>query len=529
MLEALGSGTFNQEPSHRPTDRADLRRASRALHSASVGGRTSSPMDLRSRAYHDRVDKRYRWALAVIGAVAIAAIIMMMNRGGDDIQVQTAEVTSGLIARRVLVTGTLEPARMVEVGSRVSGTVTSAVDFNSRVKAGQVLARLDPTTFHTRLAEAEAGVLKAQAERASRQAALDDARRKFENVQALAGDEQLARAELDLARKTMLQAAAEVRGADADIAAARAAVTQARVSLDHTIIRSPIDGVVIGRHVDVGQTVVASVNAPILFTLGDLRRMRLLAEVPEGEVGGVQPGSQVRFEIESIGGRAFTGTVAQVRLAPQVVLSTATNAGTGATTAATGATTATAGTSGSSPGGTSATTQPAGSSTRNSAPAQASGSSTSPSPAAPPTAPSSAAATTSTQQKAPTIGVVSYIAVIEVDAANQDIPPGGTALVILAGSERAQAVRVPNNALTFAPSAEALAAVNQEPPALSRTDVGSPKQTRTRHGYVWKFQNSRFVPVAVETGIADESWTELVAGGVRPGDRVVTAALPLRR
>lgn len=474
------------------------------------------------------VDTRYRWARAgVIAAVAIVAIIMMMTRDDDDIQVQTAEVTSGLIARQVLVTGRFEPARMVEVGSRVSGTVASAVDFNSRVKAGQVLARLDPTTFHTRLAEAEAGVLKAQAERASRQAALDDARRKFENAQVLAGDEQLARAELDLARTTMLQAAADVRGADADIAAARAAVTQARVSLDHTIIRSPIDGVVIGRHVDVGQTIVASVNAPILFTLGNLRRMRLLAEVPEGEVGGVQPGSQVRFEIESIGGRAFTGTVAEVRLEPQVVLGTATNAGTSTPTAATGTTSAPAATSGSSSGATRVTTQPAGSATTNSA--QASGQGTSPSPATPTTASSSAAATTSTQQSAATMGVVTYIAVIDVDSANQDIPPGGTALVTLAGSERAQAVRVPNNALTFAPSAETLAAVNQKPPALSRPNVGSPKQTRTRHGYVWKFENSRFVPVAVETGIADESWTELVAGGVRPGDRVVTAALPLGR
>ena len=255
--------------------------------------------------------------MGIVAAVAIGAIvaIVVIARDENHLQVQTADVTSGPIARRVLVSGTLEPARMVEVGSQVSGTIASLpVDFSSRVKAGQVIARLDPALFETRLAEAEAGLARAQAERASRLAALDDARMKLEDAQALAGDQQLARAELDLARTAMLQASADVKGAEAGIAAARAMVTEARVSLDRTIIRSPIDGVVIGRHVDVGQTIAASVQAPILFTIGDLRRMRLLAEVPEGEVGGVQRGSQVSFDIESIGGRAFTGTVAEVRL-----------------------------------------------------------------------------------------------------------------------------------------------------------------------------------------------------------------------
>jgi HlyD family secretion protein len=466
---------------------------------------------------------RYRWAFAaVIAAVAIGAIaaIALTTRDRDRVQVQAAEVTSGPIARRVLVSGTLEPARMVEVGSQVSGTIASLpADFNARVKAGQVLARLDPASFHTRLAEADAGLAKAEAERARRQAALDDARMKLEDAQVLAGDQQLARAELDLARTTMLQAAADVRGADADIAAARAAVTLARVSLDRTVIRSPIDGVVIGRHVEVGQTIAASVHAPVLFTIGDLRRMRLLAEVPEGEVGGVQRGSQVRFDIESIGGHPFTGTVAEVRLAPQVAASTASNAGTGSNPG-TVATTAPAATSGPSAAATSGNAQPAGSTTTGSTPAQPAGQTSSLSPAA---------VTTSARQAAATIGVVTYIAVIDVDASSEDIPPGGTAIVTLAGSERAQAVRIPNNALTFAPSTDSFAAVDQEPPVLNRADTPSTKPAGTRKGYVWKFENNRFVPIAVETGIADDGWTELVSGDVRPGDRLVTAAVPLVR
>ena len=217
---------------------------------------------------------RYRWALIVALVAGLAVIAAFVGtRGGDKVQVQTTEVTSGPIVRRALVTGTLEPARMVEVGSQVSGTIAAIeVDFNASVKAGQILARLDPASFQTRLIEAEAGLAKARAERAGRQAVLDDARRKLENAQALAGDEQLARAELDLARTTTLQAEADVKGADAGIRAAQAGVAEARVSLEHTVIRSPIDGVVIGRHVDVGQTIAARVNAPVLFTLGDLRQ-----------------------------------------------------------------------------------------------------------------------------------------------------------------------------------------------------------------------------------------------------------------
>jgi HlyD family secretion protein len=484
------------------------------------------------RAYPEIVSTRYRWAIGgVLAALAIVAIpaLLVTHRERARVQVQTADVGSGPIARRVLVSGTLEPARMVEVGSQVSGTIASLpAGFNSRVKAGQVLAQLDPASFQARLVEAEAGLAKAQAERARRQAALDDARMKLEDAEALAGDQQLARAELDLARTTMQQAVADVKGADADIAAARAAMTQAQVSLDRTVIRSPIDGVVIGRHVEVGQTIAASVRAPVLFTIGDLRRMRLLAEVPEGEVGGVQRGSQVRFDIESIGGHPFTGTVAEVRLAPQVAASTApsaggssnagasSNAGTGATSTAN----TPVATSGSSPAGTGDSAQAAGSSMAGTTAAQ---------PASQTSSLSPAALTTSARQTARPTGVVTYIAVIDVDASREDIPPGGTAIVTLAGSERAQAVRIPNNALTFAPSTDSFAAVDQEPPVLKRAETASTKHTGTRRGYVWKFENNRFVPIEVETGIADESWTELVSGDVRPGDRLVTAAAPLKR
>lgn len=451
---------------------------------------------------------KYRWALvAGIVLITVVALVMFVRRGGEHIQVQTAEVTNGPIVRHALVTGTLEPARMVDVGSQVSGTIASIdVDFNSIVKAGQVLARLDPASFQTDLAQAEAGLAKARADRAQRQAILDDARRKLENAETLSSDRQLAQAELDATRTTMLQAEADVKGADADIAAAQAAITEARVSLDHTVIRSPIDGIVIGRNVDVGQTLAARVNAPVLFTLGDLKRMRVLADVPEGDVGGVQKGSQVRFSVETLGDHAFSGTVAEVRLDPQVTEASASTSGSNAAPAptATSGTTTASSTGGTATAGGSAQTAGATSSTQG------------------------GTLSAATSPTAATLGVVSYIAVIDVDAVNENIPPGGTAIVTLTAGRRPQAVRIPNNALAFSPSNDAFAATHQDRPALDRSDRADPGDKSTQRGYVWKFENNRFVPVPVEIGIADDSWTELIGGDVRPGDRLVTAAVAPR-
>ena len=467
---------------------------------------------------------RYRWALIVALVAGLAVIAAFVGRrGGDKVQVQTTEVTSGPIVRRALVTGTLEPARMVEVGTQVSGTIASIeVDFNDTVKDGQILARLDPASFQTQLIEAEAGLAKARAERTQRQAVLDDARRKLESAQALAGDEQLTRAELDLARTTMLQAEADVKGADAGIRAAQAGIAQARVNLEHTVIRSPIDGVVIGRNVDVGQTIAARVNAPVLFTLGDLRHMRLLADVPEGDVGGVRQGSHVRFEIESIGARSFSGTVAEVRLAPALTeAASMPGAGSAPTPIATsGTSTSSPATSSTATSGT-ATSGSAASGTSTASPA----SSSTPATAA---STSSAASRSTSAQSAARQGVVSYIAVIDVDTANQNVPPGGTAIVTLTAGNRPQAVRISNNALVFAPSAEVLEAVDQTAPILEPTAAAA-KGKLTRRGRVWQFENGQFVPIVVEVGVADDTWTELVSGDVHAGDRLVTAASVQKR
>ena len=254
---------------------------------------------------------------------------------------------------------------MVEVGSQVSGTIASLpADFNSRVKAGQVLARLDPASFHARPSRPRRGSPRPRPNALVVRQPWTTRAMKLEDADALAGDRQLARAELDLARTTMQQAAADVKGADADIAAARAAVTQAQVSLDRTVIRSPIDGVVIGRHVEVGQTIAASVNAPVLFTIGDLRRMRLLAEVPEGEGrrGAARIAGAVRDRVDWWSPVHGNGCGSASRTAGRgehgVERGASSNVGTSATSTAN----APVATSGSSPRGTSGSAQPAGSS-----------------------------------------------------------------------------------------------------------------------------------------------------------------------
>jgi HlyD family secretion protein len=460
---------------------------------------------------------------AAVGLLAIVAILVLIQRiqrdGADSpLDVTTAPVTTGTVARRVMSTGTLQPVRTVDVGAQVSGTIHSIeADFNDRVRAGQIVARLDPSIYESQLGEAQARLEQAQAERERLRVALDDARAKLGRSETLATESLVPRAELDLAKTAALHAAADLKAADAAVASARASIKQAKVSLNHTIIRSPIDGIVISRNVDVGQTIASAVQTPVLFTIADLRRMQLLAEVAEADVGGVQPGSRVSFQIESIGQQAFDGTVSAVRLQPLVEQAAAST--TGSATAAP----APAGTSGASSTPTAPAGQPAANATASSGSASPAASSSQPQSTQPPT---SAGATAARSQSgaAPTgVGVVTYTAVIDVDNATGAMQPGGTAIITLEGSERRNAVRIPNNALTFRPPAEAFDEIDQAPPVLEPPQA--PRRgsvTSTRKAYVWKFENRRFVPIAVEVGLADDTWTELLSGDVQAGEVVVT-------
>jgi HlyD family secretion protein len=258
-------------------------------------------------------------AVLVAGAVGVAAYY---KRSSDAAHpgFTTAVVTSGPVVSRVQSTGTLQAVTTVAVGSQVSGTISSLhADFNSRVRKGQVLARLEPSLFQTQVEQAEATVqrLEADVERAAVE--VEDATAKLRRAEQLSAQQLISANDLDTARTTARQAQAGLKSARAQVAQARAAVNQSRVNLGHAIITAPVDGIVVSRTVDVGQTVAASMQAPTLFVLAeDLSRMQVNASVDEGDIGQIQPGQPVTFQVDAYPEEVFTGTVRQVRLDPVV-------------------------------------------------------------------------------------------------------------------------------------------------------------------------------------------------------------------
>jgi HlyD family secretion protein len=218
-------------------------------------------------------------------------------------------------------TGTLEAVTTVQIGSQVSGTIQSLyADFNSQVKKGQVIARLDPSIFQARLGQAEANLVAARANLDRARATVDDTRLKFERSKELAAQKLVPQSDLDTAKANHDGAVAAVKAAEAAVSQSVAAVNQAKLDLSHTVIDTPIDGVVISRNVDVGQTVAASFQAPVLFTVAnDLTRMRVNASIDEADVGRVREGQDVLFHVDAYPERDFWGRVEQVRLNPTTV------------------------------------------------------------------------------------------------------------------------------------------------------------------------------------------------------------------
>jgi HlyD family secretion protein len=450
-----------------------------------------------------------------ISAIAIAVAVAVLVQRKPPLQVQFGHVTTGAIAREVLTSGTLEPASVVDVGTQVSGTIQSLhADFNSIVTAGQVIARLDPSVHDARLAQARSEVIRADAAVQEMQIFATDAATKAERARTLAQQDLITRAELDTAEIAAKDTQAKAAAARAAAVAARAELRQAEINRSHTVIRSPIDGVVVSRNVEMGQTLAASVQSPVLFRIADLRRMHLMAEVGEAEVGGVQRGTQVSFEIESLGSEQFSGTIADVRLQPMQVAASGTAPGAANPAAGTAATT------GNQPARSSSGSQTSG--------PQTTGSQTSPSPtsasgtsSATP-APTSSVGTTPAQQPASPVGqVISYTAIIDVDNPGNRIAPGSTAIVLLPTARRERVLRLPNRALGFRPSPDALRATGQAKLTLPRSDPGN-DPTKGPEATVWKYERGSFVPITVRIGIADERWTEILAGSIQAGDSIVT-------
>jgi HlyD family secretion protein len=235
--------------------------------------------------------------------------------------ITTARVTRGALAEAVGATGTLQAVTTVQVGTQVSGTIQELnADFNSLVRKGQVLARLDPSLIQSQIEQARANLIRAEADLERLRVALDDARSKLSRARELSEKKLIAQMDLEAAEVAVRSAEAQLRSQQAGVTQSQASLRQNQVNLAHTVIESPIDGLVISRNVDVGQTVAASMSAPTLFVLAaDLTKMQVLASLDESDVGRIRPGQVVRFRVDAFPTEEFTGNVTQVRLQPTTV------------------------------------------------------------------------------------------------------------------------------------------------------------------------------------------------------------------
>lgn len=233
---------------------------------------------------------------------------------------RTAPLRRGAVVEAVSTTGTLQAVTTVQVGTQVSGVLEEIlVDFNSRVRKGQVIARLDTDALEARLAQDEAALAAAEASVERARVALEEARSREQRTRRLF-EQRLAKEEdVEAATFAVRAAEATLRAEQTRVTQAQGAVRMARTNLDYATITSPIDGVVLTRDVDVGQTVAASLQAPTLFTIAeDLRQMRVEVAVDEADIGRIQSGQRVSFTVDAYPERTFEGRVEQRRLGPTV-------------------------------------------------------------------------------------------------------------------------------------------------------------------------------------------------------------------
>ncbi len=257
----------------------------------------------------------------VLVAIGAGAGAYYIKRSGPEPQVTTLQLSRGDVIDQVGATGTLQAVVTVQVGTQVSGIVEEMyADFNSIVKKGQVIARLDPSILQTQVETARANQVNAEANLERQKAAVEDANTKLARAKELAARQLTPQADLDAAEATAKQAVAQLKSMESQIVQAKAAVNKAEVDLNHTIITAPIDGIVISRNVDKGQTVASSMQAPTLFIIAaDLTKMQVNANIDESDVGRMRPGQTVHFRVDAYPTEQFTGTVEQVRLNPTTV------------------------------------------------------------------------------------------------------------------------------------------------------------------------------------------------------------------
>ncbi|MBM4121253.1 MAG: efflux RND transporter periplasmic adaptor subunit [Nitrospira sp.] len=257
-------------------------------------------------------------AALVAAVLAGGALWLWLAPSAPPLGYKTALVDRGQITATVTATGTVNPVISVLVGSQVTGKIKALyADFNSVVTQGQVIAQIDPALFQSRVNQARASLRNAQGSLVKAQAALAQRKLELDRIDQLRRQEFVAQADLDLARTNFRDAAAQVEVVQAQVDQAQAALSNAELDLGYTTISSPVNGIVVSRNVDVGQTVAASLQAPTLFVIAqDLTKMQVNANVSESDIGGVGEGKEAEFTVDAYPKEPFKGTVVQVRNAP---------------------------------------------------------------------------------------------------------------------------------------------------------------------------------------------------------------------
>lgn len=386
----------------------------------------------------DRPWWRRPWPWLLLLVVAAGAALLLRDDEVARPGFTTVAVDRGNIVARVTASGTLSALVTVEVGSQVSGRIQALyADYNSQVAEGQVIAKIDPTLFEAQVASAHANVQAAQAGVLRARVQSADAQRQAQRADELFERQLIAQSERDTVRANADAAQADIAAAEAQLAQARASLTQAEANLRYTDIVSPTDGIVISRSVNAGQTVAASLQAPVLFQIAqDLRQMQVNTSVAEADVGRLTPDTPVYFGVDAWPGERFAGRVRQIRNEPQILQN-----------------------------------------------------------------------------------VVTYDAVIDVDNPELRLKPGMTANVTFVIARRDDVLRVPNAALRFRPPPSLLP--QPQAPVVRRVAAGG-SATPDGSTDIWVLRDGVPQPLQVRTGVSDGSYTELVDGGLQPGDRLIT-------
>lgn len=413
--------------------------------------------------------QRYaKWGAIAVGVILLLLLAKSYFAGPTTGGYATAEVRRGSLSVTVSATGKLAPTNQVQVGSELSGLVTKVVaDVNDRVVAGQPLALVDPSRFQDTVNQSKAALDAAVATVGQNQATLAQSNAqlsRLQEVSRLSGGRVPAKTEMEQAIADRDRAIANLRAAQANVVSARAALSSNNTQLTKTVIRSPVNGVVLARQIEPGQTVAASFNTPTLFVIAqDLSTMKLEVAIDEADVGSVKQGQQATFTVDAFPGKTFPASITRVDLGSNLSAQTTTTT------------------------------------------------------------------TTTTAQ------VVSYGATLSVANADQQLRPGMTATADIVTNARNNVLLVPNAALRFTPTVDTPAAsasggiAGALVPTRRRGGAGAPRTATIGAGakqtvYI-KGEDGKPKPVEITTGVTNGTVTEVVGGGLKPGDQVITGQL----